>query len=583
MPRFAAPGRGTLWALLGCSVALLVAWVAAVALMLLRADHRLNAGISAAGRARAGLSLTDLTDGGAERTLHAAAADFAAAHRAVASPWVAPMRVLPYLGTQVRSVDALSQAAATVAGAGESTLATVRLLVAEPHHTPAERADLLGRMAGVLGRLRNEVSDVGLGPAHGLLGKLAHERAVFDHDLAKVRGVLDRVAGATGALHAMFSGKQTYLLLVANNAEMRAGSGMALEAGTIRLDRGAISLTHLQDTGNLVGQFPGVEPTGDLAARWGFEYPQVDLRELLMSPQFPANAALAARMWQAHTGQPVDGVLLVDVQALDDLLPVIGPVSADGVTLSAGNAVHYLLEGQYAGVADAQVEAARHERLGAIADAVFGRLEAPGIPLTALARALGRAVDGRHVLAWASDPRVEADWVAAGAGGQVEGNELLLALINQAADKLDPYQRVTAVASTHPSGTRTRVSIRVTIDNTTPETLTGYAAGGAPGTPPAREYAGYASLDFPLDATDATVTGAGPIVAAGPDLFAQVLAVEIAVPDGQSRSVTFAFSLPGRNGSLTVEPSARIPPTSWVAGDATTVRFEDSVAHSFSW
>jgi len=585
MPRFADPGRGALWAILGILVALLVAWAVAVALMLLQADHRLRAGISAAERARAGLSLADLTDGGAERGLRAAAVDFADANRAVSSPWVAPLRVLPYIGTQVRSVDALSKAAATVADAGDSTLATVRLLVSEPHHTAAERADLLGRMAGVLGRLRNEVSDVGLGPAHGIVGRLGHERSVFAHDLAKVRGTLDRVAGATGALRSMFSGQKTYLLLVANNAEMRAGSGIALDAGTIHLDRGAISFTHLQDTGTLVGQFPGVEPTGDLAARWGFDYPQTDLRELFMSPQFPANAALAARMWEAHTGERVDGVLLVDVQALDDLLPVIGPVSADGVTLDSGNAVEYLLEGQYAGVADASVEAARHERLGAIAEAVFARLEAPGIPLTAIARALGRAIDGRHLLAWSSDPRIESDWVAAGAGGQVEGNEMLLALINQGADKLDPYQRVSAVLSTAASSETTRVTLRVTIDNTTPETLTGYAAGGAPGTAPAREYAGYASLDFPLDATDATVTGAGPIETEGPDGPAQVLATRVEIPDRHSLTVTFGFELPGDHGQLRVEPSARIPPTSWTTrtGTGTVEHFDDAVAHSFTW
>ncbi len=571
--------------LLGVLVALLVAWGVAVALLLLQADHRLRAGIAAADRARAGLTLADLTDGGAGRSLQAAGADFTAAHRGVSSPWVAPLRVLPYVGTQVRSVDALSQAAATVAAAGDRTLQSVRLLVAEPHHTPAERAGLLARMARALEGLRSEVSDVGLGPAHGLLHRLAHERSVFASDLGKVRSVLDRVAGATGALHAMFDGHQSYLLLVANNAEMRAGSGMALEAGTIHLDQGAIAVTGLQDTGNLVDQFPGVRPTGDLAARWGFEYPQLDLRELLMSPQFPANAALAARMWAAHTGHPVDGVLLVDVQALDDVLGVIGPVSADGVTLDAANADSYLLEGQYAGIADAQVEAARHERLGAIAGAVFRRLESPGIPLVAMARALGRAADGRHLIAWSAEPRVEADWVAAGAGGEVRGNQMLLALINQGANKLDPYQQVSAVASTAASGRSSRVTVRVTVDNTTPPTLTGYAAGGSPGAPPAREYAGAIALDFPADATDASVIGAGPLEALGPDGPAQVVAAEIAVPDGQSRTVSFSFTLPGRHGTLTVDPSARVPPTQWTVqtGRASAERFDDSMAHSFSW
>lgn len=585
MPRLADPRRGALWAALGVLALLLLAWVAAVALLLLRAEHRLQAGVAAAGEARAGLSLSDLTDGAAERPLRAAAADFAAAHRDVASPWVAPLRLLPVVGTQVRSVDALSRAAATVAGAGRSALATVRLLVVRPHHTAAERSALVGRLAATLAGLRRQVAGVDLGPSRGLAGRLARERARFATDLTKLRTILARVGGAAGAIDALFHGHQTYLLLVGNNAEMRGGSGMALDAGTIRVDDGAISVGHLQDTGQLVDQFPGVRPSGDLAARWGFEYPQFDLRELFMSPQFPANAAFAARMWRAHTGRPVDGVLLVDVQALDDLLAVLGPVRADGTTLTAADAVPYLLEQEYAGVATPAAEQRRHERLGALAGAVLTRLEAPGSSLTAVARALGRAAAGRHLLAWAADPRVEADWVAAGAGGAVSGDETLLALLNQGGNKLDPYQRVSARTVVAPAGAVTRVTVRVTVRNTTPATVQGYAAGGFPGGAPARQYDGTVALDFPLDATGAAAPGARTLEAAGPDGSAQVLAVPVAVPDGRSETVTFRFTLPGRRGTLTVEPSARLPASAWDVseGPHRLARFTDSRAHAFSW
>ncbi len=585
MPRLADPGRGKLWAALGVIVALLVAWILAVALLLVHADRQLRSGIAAANRARAGLSLSDLTDGAASGPLRTAAQDFAAAHREVASPWVAPLRILPVIGTQVRSVDALSKGAATVAGAGRSALDSVRLLVVQPHHTPAERLALVTRLARVLGHLRAEVDGVYLGPSRGLVGRLAHERRLFAGDLAKVRAVLARADGVAGALDSMFQGKQSYLLLVANNAEMRAGSGMALEVGTIHLAGGAVRVSHLQDAGQLVDQFPGVRPTGDLAARWGFERPQLDLRELLMSPQFPANAAFAARMWQAHTGRAVGGVLLVDVQALADVLSVIGPVSAQGTTLTAANAVPYLLEGQYVGVVDAAAERRRHQRLGAIAEAALGRLEAPGSSLTGLVRALGQAAAGRHILAWSANPAVEADWSAAGAAGAVSGNEMLLALLNQAADKLDPYQKVTARASVAARGDASRVTVRVTVHNATPASLRGYAAGGAPGTPPAREYAGAVALDFPLDATRVATPGTRVLQAAGPDGPAQVLAIPVSVPDGRSVTVNFAFTLPGSHGSLTVEPSARIPPTDWevVSPGRRPLHFEDAVAHTFRW
>ncbi len=70
-----------------------------------------------------------------------------------------------------------------------------------------------------------------------------------------------------------------------------------------------------------------VTPTGDLAARWGWLKPGQDWRNLGLTPQFDVNGPLAAQMWEAETGQHVDGVLAVDVEALHQLLEVTGPVT----------------------------------------------------------------------------------------------------------------------------------------------------------------------------------------------------------------------------------------------------------------
>ncbi|MHB8505210.1 MAG: DUF4012 domain-containing protein, partial [Acidimicrobiales bacterium] len=410
-----------------------------------------------------------------------------------------------------------------------------------------------------------------------------HQRHTFARDLARVESVLARADGAARGAAALLGGHHTYLLIAANNAEMRAGSGMALEVGTLRTDNGAVTVGTLRPADTLIDRFPGVSPTGDLAARWGFEDPAVDFREVFLSPQFPANAALTARMWAAYTRQPVDGVLMVDVQALADLLQAVGPVTAGGTTLTAGNADSYLLEQQYAGESDAQAEAARHERLGLLAAAAFARIETGGVSLSRVARALGQAAAGRHLLVWAADPAAEADWVAAGAGGVVSGNEVLLALLNQGANKLDPYQQVDAHLSVTPQGHDSRITVEVTVTNDTPSTLTGYAAGGLPGLAP-RVYAGAVALDFPSFAGDVSAAGF-PLEAAGRDYGAQVLAAPVTIPDHGTKVVVFHFAVLDRHGALVVEPSARIPPTNWTAAapGVATARFTDATPVTFAW
>ena len=96
-----------------------------------------------------------------------------------------------------------------------------------------------------------------------------------------------------------------------------------------------------------------VPVTGDLEANWGWLQPGVDWRNLGLTPQFDVNGPLAARMWQAVTGQRVDGVMAVDVATLQQFLQVTGPVTLpDGTSLNAGDVVQYLTHDQYAGLTD---------------------------------------------------------------------------------------------------------------------------------------------------------------------------------------------------------------------------------------
>jgi hypothetical protein len=575
------------WLLAAALLVVLVAWGAAVALRVASADRALRAGIAAAHLARAELSLSSLGADPARTDLGLARADFLRAHDDMSGLPVGPLAVIPILGTQIRSVQDLSGAAAAVSGAGSRALAQVATLLDRPGHG-SRRAATVAALAVTLDRLRATVDSVNLGPAHGLLPPLVAKRDTFAADLLTLRTDLAKATGAASALTRLLRGPSHYLLLAANNAEMRAGAGMALEAGELDVSNGRLHLGSLRPTGTLVNTATTVRPSGDLAARWGFEDPAVDFRDLLLSPQFPANAALAARMWQADSGRPVDGVLLVDVPALADLLAATGPVQADGVTLDAGDAESYLLQREYDGLppTGSAADAARQQVLGALAAATLRRAEAPGVSLAALVQALDRAVDGRDILAWAADPAVEADWQEAGAGGVVSGDDLLLALLNQGADKLDPYQEISARADVAVTGTDSTVTVRVAVRNATPPSVSGYAAGGFPGGATPRHYRGALSLDYPSYAGDLATPGRSDLEAVGPDYGASMVAVPIALAPGAATTVTFRFVLLGSHGSLTVLPSARVPPTAWswsLPGDAAPIRFSDDTAHTVTW
>src|SRR5207302_706399 len=89
--------------------------------------------------------------------------------------------------------------------------------------------------------------------------------------LAPVR--VDAVVG-------LLTGPRTYLVFAANNAEMRAGSGMFLSVGQFITRDGSVRLTGM-GTVNDVAIPPGAVPLqGDLAGRWGWLKPQNDWRNL---------------------------------------------------------------------------------------------------------------------------------------------------------------------------------------------------------------------------------------------------------------------------------------------------------------
>ena len=427
------------------------------------------------------------------------------------------------------------------------------------------------------------IANLNLGPSQGLFGFLAHQRGKLASDLSQAQDGLERSAVASRTAANLIATPGQYLVLAGNNAEMRAGSGMFLQAGILTTGGGRIHLGPMQSIAAQAIPEPGVPVSGDLAARWGWFNPGVGWYTVGLTPDFGVNGPLAAQMWQAATGQRVDGVIGVDIEFLRQVLTATGPVSAEGTVVSADNAESYLMHDQYLGTTGTSAsDVARKDHLGAIAQSAFQAIDSEQVNLRMLATGLARAAQGRHVLIWAAQPAAEASWQQARVAGQVKGDDLLAAVLNTGGNKMDWFLDVTARLDVqHVSERRSDLALHLQLRNSTPPGQPSYIAGPYPGTGLGPgEYAGLLAVNLPGWASGVSIDGYPTFAAAGPEGQTELRAVPLTVAAGAQQEIVVHFSAAAAHGQLQVVPSARVPAVAWEGGGKA---FIDSSPHTFSW
>ncbi len=563
-------------------VIVIVAWALVLVTRTLSAYHHDKRGLAALEQVKSDLAPGTVTSQTSIQLLAQAKAEFNQAQSDLSSPFFAPIDVVPVVGRQFREVKALSTAAGTVSQVGSSFLSQVHDLLNAPHGAGPERVASLRQLASLSFNAERQLADVGTGPSQALVGPLATKRAEFLTQLDDARDKLTRAAGVSAAVASILEGPQTYLVLAANNAEMRAGSGTFLEVGAATTAGGSVHLGHLDASGAHSLPVGAVPVTGDLQSNWGWLHPSLDMRNLGLTPQFDVSAPLAARMWAASTGQQVDGVMALDVVGLQQLLVATGPVDVDGRTVSAEDVVPFLLHDQYAGLSTETGDSGkRQDALGDLASAVLDQLQGQSSDIKALATAMANAVDGRHLMIWSKNPADQAAWVTSGVSGSLAPDSVDMSLINVGGNKLDPFISVKLAATTQPAGPGTEVTLTTRLTNTTPSGQSQYIAGPFPGVPVGYGgYYGVVAANIPAAASHITMTGAGPVAVKGGEGPTWVVGAPLTLPQGQAATVIVHFRMPGSHGSMTVVPSARVPAEQWTANGRT---FDDTAPIRISW
>lgn len=165
-------------------------------------------------------------------------------------------------------------------------------------------------------------------------------------------------------------GPRRYLVIVQNNAEVRATGGLPGAVVVVEAVDGQVSLAGQLAAASLPEADAPVLPlTAEEQQVYGAQMGTWFL-DANFTPDFPR----AAELWRARYEQvaaPVDGVVAVDPVTLGYVLEATGPVTAGGLELTAENAASTLLNTVYLQIAD---PFAQDRVFQDVAEAVFTRV-----------------------------------------------------------------------------------------------------------------------------------------------------------------------------------------------------------------
>lgn len=324
--------------------------------------------------------------------------------------------------------------------------------------------------------------------ADAAIGPLSEVIHGLQHAVAEAAATVGALHGAGTLLPTMLGGDgaRTYVLVVQDNAELRSTGGAVGALVLLRAEGGVISLVRSASPLDLPAGEAALELSDAVLTLFGDE-PGRAIRNATSVPDFTETAPLIAAMWQSRFGDPVDGVLAIDVRVAAHLLDATGPLTAGPLTLDSESAVNALASE----ISLTSPDQASRDALfvGASAAILDAALAAPSTDLIA---ALTASAAEQRIRIWSAHPEEQNVLGASTLGGTLPQDPADAAtvgvLINDATGgKMDVHadaRIALAVGECHSEPTT-----RVTIDWSNnapadaaalPPLVTGDGARGAP-------------------------------------------------------------------------------------------------------
>lgn len=493
---------------------------------------------------------------------------------------------LPWVGSNFSAVSEVARSADDISTLGLAPLAAVYQTLDWNKLLPTSEGTDLEALKTAAPKIKAaayavQVSSLrldGIEPSE-LLPQVATPLKQATEELRKATVTLNSAADAASIAPTMLGGEgpQNYLLMIQNNAELRASGGIPGALAVVSVDRGKITFG-AQSSANALGVMSpplavDQQQQHIFSTRLG-KY----MQDVNLTPDFPTAAATAAAMWENKHGQRVDGVIAIDPVVLSYILQATGPVVMSGPELAdaravglpselnGNNVVQTLLSDVYAKIHEPRLQ---DSYFAALAKEVFsalssGRGEAKGV-ITGIAK----GTDERRVLVWSANPSVQSVISQYALGGSVEGPSVSPAQFgvyfnDGTGAKMDYYvQRKVQLVKACPADGYEETAVRVTSTNTAPAdaatSLPEYVTGGGIFGVPAGTVQTNIVVYGPAQANIESAKADGQRTAFAPyqhgDRPVGVLAQRLA--PGESKTVEFTFGKIVQHA----EPNVVVTPT----------------------
>lgn len=400
-------------------------------------------------------ALLDGDAAAAEDAFARARGDLESAHGRLAGWTLAPVRLVPVVGSNVDALTDLADGGARLAEAGAVAAGGIADL-------PDGLSSLVPRDGGlplepltgleptvVTAREAVERADAAVGdtPPARVLRPVAEAYVEMGSRTEEAGRVLDTAGALVEALPEFLGaeGPRRYFLGAQNPAELRGTGGLIGAFAEVTAEDGRVEVGEFKPVQDLptVPAEDAPAPSEEFAARYNRYGGAGFWLTINMTPHGPSAARAIEGLYRQVTGTQLDGTILVAPEMLAGLLRVTGPVEvpATDLTVDADSAVRILANEAYTRIEDPET---RKRLLGdtagrALSRFLDGRVDAE--PSSVL-RALGDAATSGSLLVHARDERLQAAFERAGVTASLtpEGTDFLAVVVNNAAaNKADYY------------------------------------------------------------------------------------------------------------------------------------------------
>ncbi len=212
-------------------------------------------------------------------------------------------------------------------------------------------------------------------------------------------------------------GSKNYLILLQNNGELRPTGGFIGSFAKVGFEGGKLKKLEVNDIYAIDGQLKlHVEPPKEIKEDLGVK--DYFLRDSNWEPDFPTAARQAEWFYAKETGERVQGVIAMDVSAMEDLLTVVGELDLSDYNekITADNLFEKSVT--YAEVNFFPGTQAKKGFITALSQALFNKLFfLPNQNWPGIVASLGRSLEGKHLGVYLSDPKLFSYIVSQNWGG----------------------------------------------------------------------------------------------------------------------------------------------------------------------